>query len=96
MKFRLSPRCISSCSKRKKNNEEAPKFVQNSTKTILFSRQELITRLHQVERQIQACENSLREEKEKRRKYYVSLFLANLTVTTKSVIIPYEMRDFEV
>ncbi|XP_074609612.1 uncharacterized protein LOC141863822 isoform X2 [Acropora palmata] len=32
---------------------------------------ELITRLHQVERQIQACENSLREEKEKRRKYYV-------------------------
>lgn len=33
--------------------------------------QELVTQLHHVERQIQACENSLREEKEKRRKYYV-------------------------
>ena len=32
-----------------------------------------MAQLHQVERQIQACENSLREEKEKRRKYYVSL-----------------------
>ena len=31
-----------------------------------------MTQLHHVERQIQACENSLREEKEKRRKYYVS------------------------
>ncbi|XP_068713612.1 ubiquitin carboxyl-terminal hydrolase BAP1-like [Montipora foliosa] len=33
--------------------------------------QELVSQLHQIERQIQACENSLREEKEKRRKYYV-------------------------
>ncbi|KAL9959779.1 hypothetical protein ACROYT_G033134 [Oculina patagonica] len=33
--------------------------------------QALVTQLHHVERQIQACENSLREEKEKRRKYYV-------------------------
>ncbi|KAJ7336068.1 Ubiquitin carboxyl-terminal hydrolase bap1 [Desmophyllum pertusum] len=33
--------------------------------------QALVTQLHHVERQIQACENSLRDEKEKRRKYYV-------------------------
>ncbi|XP_073229835.1 uncharacterized protein [Porites lutea] len=33
--------------------------------------QVLVTQLHQVERQIQANENSLREEKEKRRKYYI-------------------------
>lgn len=31
-----------------------------------------MTQLHHVERQIQACENSLREEKDKRRKYHVS------------------------
>lgn len=35
--------------------------------------QALVTQLHHVERQIQACENSLREEKEKRRKYYVRI-----------------------
>ena len=35
--------------------------------------QVLVTQLHQVERQIQANENSLREEKEKRRKYYVCI-----------------------
>ena len=35
--------------------------------------QALVTQLHQVERQIQANENSLREEKEKRRKYYVCI-----------------------
>ena len=84
MKFRLV-HVVSGPVQREKNNEEALKFLQNSTKTTQFSRQELITRLHQVERQIQACENSLREEKEKRRKYYVSLFLANLTITTKSM-----------
>jgi len=33
--------------------------------------QALVTQLHHVERQIQACENSLREEKDKRRKYHV-------------------------
>ena len=35
--------------------------------------QVLVTQLHHVERQIQANENSLREEKEKRRKYYVCI-----------------------
>lgn len=33
--------------------------------------QALVSQLHQVERQIQACEHSLKEEKEKRRKYYI-------------------------
>lgn len=39
----------------------------------ICSLQALVTQLHHVERQIQACENSLREEKEKRRKYYVRI-----------------------
>ncbi|RMX58718.1 hypothetical protein pdam_00009518 [Pocillopora damicornis] len=44
--------------------------------------QALVTQLHHVERQIQACENSLREEKEKRRKYYLSQWA---TKTKKSM-----------
>lgn len=72
---------------REKNNEEPPKFLQNPTKTTQFSRQELITRLHQVERQIQACENSLREEKEKRRKYYVSLFFGQFNNYNEEYVI---------
>ena len=42
------------------------------TSAHFLSLKELVAQLHQIERQIQACENSLREEKEKRRKYYVS------------------------
>ena len=52
--------------------------------------QVLVTQLHQVERQIQANENSLREEKEKRRKYYVciiSLWILASTLCLMAAIV---------
>lgn len=52
-----------------------------------------MTQLHHVERQIQACENSLREEKDKRRKYHVSILSFQITIfwyfNLKSVISSY-------